>query len=338
MSSLVTPESYVDNCSTTVASGGYTAASGVLNVASTGSPFPQTQQFHFYIADATTKAVKAIGKATAINSGTQWAVTMSLDVNANQNDLVVLSLCADAMDQIRADVNQIGTRANLPSTTGQKAGNSYTCSDSPYDYLYDGSAWQARFGCFPVTEPVSGNFSWANQGGASVSSTQGGEALTAPNSASADALRVRYIAGPSTPYTITAAFLLTMANNATGFPQVGLCFYNSTSGKLVTIGLTGWNSNGAGSILQKWNSVSSFNGNYIGLTSMPWAANQLCWLRVNDTGTNFVFSISMDGVNWIVVETVSRTDFLTPDKVGYFANANSVTLGLTGWLVHWKQT
>jgi hypothetical protein len=48
MSSLVTPEAYVDLCGTTLTAG-YTAGAGSITVASTGAPFPQVQQFHLFI-------------------------------------------------------------------------------------------------------------------------------------------------------------------------------------------------------------------------------------------------------------------------------------------------
>src|SRR3990167_632975 len=106
MAAVVTPEVYTDQIDTTVASGGYTAASGTLNVASTASPFSQTNQFHVSIIDQTNlNNVKAVLKVTAVNSATQWAVTADsgVDNNALENDLVVLCLSEGAMDQVRAD-------------------------------------------------------------------------------------------------------------------------------------------------------------------------------------------------------------------------------------------
>jgi len=333
MSALVAPEAYVDLCTTTVASGGYTAGSGVLNVASTGSPFPQVQQFHFYIADATTKAVKAVGLATAINSGTQWAVTMSTDANANQNDVVALSLCAGAMDQIRTDINQYGTRANLPSTTGQKTGNTYKCTDSPYSYIFNGSAWDAYVYGMKVTEPVSANFSWANQGSCSVSSTYGGEILTFVKGSS-DSLRVRYLAAPSTPYTITALLVINMT--PTSYNMAGLCFYNSSSGKLCTLCFQLGSSGYLELARQNWNTTTSFSATVTN-TPIALAAGEV-WLRITDDGTNFKFYASVDRVNWVLCETVSRTAFLTPQSVGYIADQTANLFDSTAWLLDWTQS
>jgi hypothetical protein len=82
-------EQFANNCNTTIAAGGYTAGSGVLNVVSTGAPFPQVGNFSISIYDAATKALKVILTVTAINSETQFAVTAEgSDANANVDDIV----------------------------------------------------------------------------------------------------------------------------------------------------------------------------------------------------------------------------------------------------------
>lgn len=75
---------------TTVAVGGYTAGSGVLNVGTTGSPFPSSGTFRVAILDPTEVTIKVTLKVTAINSSTQWAVTAEgTDANANAGDHVL---------------------------------------------------------------------------------------------------------------------------------------------------------------------------------------------------------------------------------------------------------
>lgn len=82
-------------CYTTVAGGGYTAGSGVLNVGSTSTgsgilPFPGSGTFSVVIADPITFAPKALLEVTGINSATQFAVTNSggVDVSCLAGDLV----------------------------------------------------------------------------------------------------------------------------------------------------------------------------------------------------------------------------------------------------------
>jgi hypothetical protein len=64
-------EQLANLCSTQTSGSGYTAGSGVLNVASTASPWPQSPTFTVMIGNVQ----HTILRVTAINSGTQWAVT-----------------------------------------------------------------------------------------------------------------------------------------------------------------------------------------------------------------------------------------------------------------------
>ena len=81
-------EQFANNCLTYV-SGDYTAGSGILNVASTGAPWPQSATFHVGIFDQNSKQLKVILVVSAINSATQWAVSAEgSDANANDGDLV----------------------------------------------------------------------------------------------------------------------------------------------------------------------------------------------------------------------------------------------------------
>lgn len=88
-------EQLVDLAWTTVAVGGYSAGSLVLNVPSTSTgsgplPFPLSGDFSLNICDPTTFAVKSLLKCTGINSATQFAVVNAggVDVNCNAGDLV----------------------------------------------------------------------------------------------------------------------------------------------------------------------------------------------------------------------------------------------------------
>lgn len=80
-------EQFANACSTAVAAGGYTAGSGVLNVDSTAAPWPQTGNYRIGIYDQSTGALKVLLEVTAVNSGTQFAVTAEgNDANAAEDD------------------------------------------------------------------------------------------------------------------------------------------------------------------------------------------------------------------------------------------------------------
>jgi hypothetical protein len=62
------------------------------------------------------------------------------------------------------------------------------------------------------------------------------------------------------------------------------------------------------------------------------------WLRIQDNGTNRICSFSMDGVNYLVLHTVGRTDHLTADEVCFWAAARNGSFGCYANLVSWAVT
>lgn len=123
MSTLTPVEIFANNCSTTVAVGGYTAGSGVLNVASTTSPWPAisgSEQFHIsvYRIESGIATVIVNFTVTAINSSTQFAVVAEgPDANALESDTVVGVLSAAGMTQIKQDTFQVNVNTASFSAT-----------------------------------------------------------------------------------------------------------------------------------------------------------------------------------------------------------------------------
>ena len=181
-------------------------------------------------------------------------------------------------------------------------------------------------------------WTWVNQGAATGtdqtaifagSKKVSGITIQAPADAGPN-LRILKKTAPSTPYTITIAFEWNFRGN--NYYGVGFCWRQSSDGKLVTAAIE----YGGGFFLNvnKWNSPTSFNSNYIGLTFQQ----GLTWLKCQDNGTNRIVSYSADGVTWIVVYTIGRTDFLTGNEVGFYVNTQNVGYGSVGSFVHWVQT
>lgn len=337
MSSLTLPEYYGDFAQTTVAVGGYTAASGVLNVASTSGMGNGSQQFHFTIYDATTAQPKAAGYVTASNSGTQWAVTMTLDANANYLDLVVISLSAGAMNQIRADISQFGPLSGLPSIA--KAGDRYKQTDGPYDFIYSGSTWNAFWNGYPVTLPPSSG--WTSEGIASESGSSAGLVhytngfgYMVGNSYNAVSVASNYRTAPSTPYTITVRFSVdpssiipsivygvgagfsTIAGFAVGFRDSGgkylVLEMNSNSGTpgSTQLGVLYFTDD------KTYNTAAFAVSNTLMIGMLP---NRDLVFRIGNDGTNLTFAISLDGQNFYIVHSETITSHL--------ANATSVCWG-----------
>ncbi len=189
-------------------------------------------------------------------------------------------------------------------------------SDSFYILRDTGSILAPWGPIFPMTEPVDGDFAWVNQGGASVVTTNGGIHLNAPASGS-NSLRIRTKSAPSTPYTITMAFIPKIYQESAH--MCGLVFRQSSDGKCVIFGLN-FNTTDKWRFLgEKWNSPTSFNSAYT-TPENPLLTNTW-FFRIADDGSNRIMSFSYDGQNFMTMHTVGRTDFLTADQVGFFADS-----------------
>ena len=155
-----------------------------------------------------------------------------------------------------------------------------------------------------------------------------------------------YRTAPSTPYTITAAFLWDGsgfdpgAGGSSGQGAIGLLFRDST-GKGVDF-RTGPAVAGdiGGLTTYKWNSSNSPSGAYTTQNNTLGAGQQtfrVVWLQIGDDGTNLTFSWSVDGYHFHLFDTQSRTNWLSsgPTEVGITLQVSSaaVACALLSWAV-----
>lgn len=214
------------------------------------------------------------------------------------------------------------------------SGDLYFPNNGFYLERYSGLAWTPWGPIFPMVPPVGGAFSWVNQGGASMDTTNGGLYLEGPAGSSLNN-RLLVTSAPATPYTMTAAFLPNIF--ATSQQQdCGLVFRDSVSGKFVTLSLMTSGATAQFFILSyQWSSPTSFAGTYIQKQYFP---RQLVWFQISDDGTNRISRYSSDGQHWIQLFSVARTDFLTADQVGIYVEDQTNTLPVAMTLLSWAQT
>jgi hypothetical protein len=330
MSSLTTPEAYSDLTQTTLSSS-YTAGAGSMVVTST-SGFPTARQFHFFVADQITNLVKAIGKATAVSS-TTYTVVMTTDANCSSGDFFVLSLCAGAMDQIRADMSSFGTLANLPTVA--KAGDRYKQTDGPYDFIYSGSAWQAFYDGLPATLPPTTGWTSENESGYFPSpdftggyGTWVSGAVTGVGSA--------YRTAPTTPYKITLRMVHDASGvlgslfqgggpNVAGISGIALGFRDS-GGKMMGFESDPFGVPGAQFYAIRRNSYSSVSAAEITINS-----NQAMYL-IQHTQRGLIYQIENDGTNlnlYLGLEINHMKLFYTEVITAFLSDADNVFWGNT---------
>lgn len=342
MASLVLPEYYADLAQTTLSSN-YTAASGSI-VVTTPSNLSTTRQFHFMVTDQTTGAVKCIGKATALTSST-FTVTMTTDANANSGDYVTITSCAAAMNQIRSDISTYGTFANLPATV-PVAGARYKQSDGPYEWISNGSVWQAFWNGYAVTVPPSGGWTTeANSG--TVSNFTNGYGYFIPGAYGSASLGMQYATPPSTPYGFIARFQQDASGIIATLAQGGGASFATVAGFAI-----GWRDSGGKYLvfcfdsyapsnmtvgIFKFTSYTSYASDSViaSVQAIPLSGLRDLALRIHNDGTNLHFDISMDGGNnWYTYHTETITNYLsaaTSVAWGSIVDGTSAAIALYDW-------
>lgn len=218
---------------------------------------------------------------------------------------------------------------SLPAAADE--GRLFLPNDGFYIERDTGAAWEPWGPIFPMVEPVSGDYAWINQGSASLNTTPGGIYLLAPaTGAGTPSVVIRKKAAPSTPYTITAAFIPQLTT-ASGL-SVGVGWRQSSDGKLVYIAL---DIGGAALNVYKFTSPTVFSATYAGVAILAvWPL----FVRFTDNGTNRIVSWSRDGQNFLQIHSVGRTDFLTADEVMFAAQAQLASGNAAMTLLSWKET
>lgn len=128
---------------------------------------------------------------------------------------------------------------------------------------------------------------------------------------------------PATPYSLTVHLTNYGAVNA-AHQQYGICWRESSSEKLVGLVMqTNSSLSVSYCVVGKWNNSTSFNTEYYFTTNIDW---NIQWFRLADNGTNRIFYISRDGINWTQFFSVGRTDFMTANQIGIMVNPFAVAV------------
>ncbi len=202
-----------------------------------------------------------------------------------------------------------------------------------FEFDRKGASVWAPFGpIFPFTAPDNSLYSWDNQGTASVSTTRGGIMLTDVGGDSSTKARVRYKTAPATPYTATF-YLLHNCLSSKQYPQAGVMFRESATGKLVSMHQT------AGNIFwTRWTNSGAVFADY---TTLGYAA-PLNWFQIANDGTTLYFRHSADGINWVEHLSKAKADFFTtaPDQIGFFVmslNLGTPNHAVAAWLGSYQE-
>ncbi len=297
-------------------------------VVTDGSVFPSSGNFRLLIdseimlCTARSSNTLTVTRAQEGTSGASHSDTTS----------VVSPITETSLKKFRSDAIVAGAYSGLFSAGAE--GRIYLPEDHVVPIVRDnGSSLDHYFCGQKLTLPIPSDFSWVNQGSASYT-TAGTTSINCAGDGAGFNIRCLVKSAPSTPYTITAGIITNAFCKQ--WLSYGLLFRQSSDGKLSIIDMLGTDTAWTCRV-SKADSATSLNADYVVLR----AGTTFQWLRIQDNGTNRIYSVSRDGINWITVHTVGRTDFMTANQVGiYISTENGTTPNLSNsinWL-HWAQS
>jgi hypothetical protein len=106
-----------------------------------------------------------------------------------------------------------------------------------------------------------------------------------------------------------------------GVPNWGLVFRKTSNGNLHAFGLTQDTFGPMRFTLYNFNSPTSFSSTPYGREDCFFMGD-FYWLKIEDNNTNLLFSISYDGIEWLLIKSLGRTSFMTggPNEIGFYGN------------------
>ena len=325
----------------------YTVGATTLTLATGGGAnFPTTGNFTVGICDPPSFYLLCTARSGDVLTVNATAVEGTTAVNAYTGTVVAQMLTAGTLDGIRADINVVGPYASLP-VSGMRKGDTYTCIDTSYRFIYDGTSWIPFWKGIPATIPT-GSWSWDNQGTSTIDTSVGVHILAASGGGGTYNLNARLAVAPSPPYHYTALIEFDFSGLLTGFvgpSQECAAFvgFKDGTGKYTAVQNTYNYTNSAGAhsfyIIHWPSSTSTPSG-----TLISYGSNWVCppmRIRIEDDGTNLNWYMnapigaSSSGA-WQKINTEARGSYLTtgPSYVtwgAYHYGTQPAIVSLAGW-------
>jgi hypothetical protein len=216
-------------------------------------------------------------------------------------------------------------------------------AESALEFAGNGGASPDDIPASPATQDdefnagsLDAKWTWVNQGIATTSFSYGRLLMTMAAEGSNN-FHYIYQAVPGTDWTLTVKVYPSGA--AATNPSSGIVLADS-SGKLTDFFAGTKNTvvtelNKIG--VTNWNSPSSFNSGFG--TDQGWA-DRRNYLRVQQSGSNLIYSSSADGIHYITHGTQGKTSFLSsgPTRFGIFVNSNDASFGVTAVVDYFRVT
>jgi len=175
------------------------------------------------------------------------------------------------------------------------------------------------------TQLTVSSFTWVNQGSATATDVDDAIYMTFPTDAATQS-RGLALADPATPWTCTVGFRPFIVNNdvgTLGFPQINLGFRDSSTARVSALAYHFRDGANGYEVIRLTNATTASTASLTRFTS---TTSEDVWMRISDNNTNHVFSVSIDGVNWVELHSEARTAWTTtPDQIFFGADPAGCT-------------
>jgi hypothetical protein len=188
----------------------------------------------------------------------------------------------------------------------------------------------------------TGDFTWVNQGSASIATNDQALTLRCPTDASNN-LRMLSLTPGGASWTYIAAFRAVSTGDGNWYGFFGLGFRESATGKIVTLGYGGSSTDQIRQTIGRWSDSSTLSGGAFVTSRKAFVNRHLIWQKAEYDGTNLKFYTSPDGVVWIQIHSETKTTFLTtaPDQIVWYGsnlqNSGTGSSELVISLDHWHK-
>jgi hypothetical protein len=325
---------------TTLNGGISSGATSLVVTSATG--FPTGGNFRILIGTELFLVTAVSGTTFTVTSGAE-GTTQAAHSNG---DAVTHILTAGAMAAHRADSLLYDAFGNRPSAG--VAGRLFIPTDANIAQYDDGSVWQSIGPLQQLHQPpLKSNFSSATPNNSTDVDDSGTIYLPAHLLTTGWNIVDRYIAKPSTPFTITVnmeldAFILT---NSSGYlAGCGIYIRDSSTSRIVINEALFESAIGDPQFaISEFSSFTAVNSDEISRHHMAFSLRNI-WMRYTDNGTNRTVSLSNDGQHWTQIDTRAHTYVASSyDQVGFaiavYNDSNNFWAGTPAVkLRSWKQT
>lgn len=310
------------------ASGGSSSATPGHTIQTGGSSMPTRGNLNligFTVTD------DPVNNATKV----QMPTVVSTSGSVNDGDVVIYSGSSGNTIKSAGKIILRGLYSALPAS-GNSYTNIYKCTDGPYEFIWNGSSWDAYYMGYAVTIPPTSGWSWVNQGTAVMGTKTGRLRMYAPNTSLNWRLYVRNLPADTFTLITKSNAMLADANSS----DIGIYLRESSSGKLVGFEMLAQSAVRNARVERMSNPTTDVStpasaalAAYIPILSS--GNPYLIHYKIQRTATNHIFSYSVDeGINWTDLLSESRTAYVNADQVGFggaVANAGAFAHELVSW-------